>query len=140
MGIHYKNPPFSSDQWKEMMRDTAKKMSAKTKPVSISSILKGFKGMQYVWREMEEELREALLNGVVQMCKEGTRNAREIANSMLYLGDLEVDWKEDVKERGKQILMDLKKNNITEGFTEQALSNTLLGLVASSFLSYSLCF
>ncbi len=122
MRVNYRSLP--KDLWSIMMNDVRKKMQSKIKPVSLSSLCKGWKSMGYKCKDMDEELKEAVLRAVVDLCRD-ERNGREIANVILYLGDMEADWEEDMKEKQKDILEGIAK--ASKGFKAQELSNALLG-------------
>ncbi len=122
MGVNYRSLP--EDLWSMMMDDLGKKMQRKVLPVSLSSLCKGWKGMGYKYKDMGEELKEAVLRAVVDLCRD-ERNVREIANVMLYLGDMEAVWEEDMKDKQKDILEGIAM--ASKSFNAQGLSNTLLG-------------
>ena len=122
MSVNYRSLP--KDLWSMMMDDVRKKMQSKIKPVSLSSLCKGWKDMGYMYKDMGEELKEAVLRAVVDLCRDG-RDVRGIANVILYLGDMEADWEEDMKDKQKDILEGIAK--AIKSFSAQGLSNTLLG-------------
>ena len=107
-----------------MMDDLRKKMQRKILPVSLSSLCKGWKGIGYKCKDMDEGLKEAVLRAVVDLCRD-ERNGRQIANVIYYLGDMEADWGKDMKEKQKDILEGIAKAG--KGFNAQGLANTLLG-------------
>ncbi len=80
--------------------------------------------MEYKWRDMEDELREVVLKAVVDLCRDA-RNVREIANVILYLGDMEADWDEDMKGKQEEILGGIAK--VSQSFNGQGLCNILVG-------------
>ncbi len=122
MGVNYRSLP--KDLWSMMMDDLRKKMLYKIKPVSLSSLCKGWKSMGYKWKDMEDKLKEAMLRVVVDLCRDG-RDVRGIANVILYLGDMEADWEEDMKDKQKDILEGIASAGMR--LDAQGLSNTLLG-------------
>ncbi len=122
MGVDYKSLP--KGLWSIMMEDLRKKVERKVLPVSLSSLCKGWKDMGYKWRDMEEELREVVLRAVVDLCRDG-RNVREIANVILYLGDMEANWEEDMKGKEKEILGGIGR--VSKSLNAQGLCNLLVG-------------
>ena len=124
MRVNYRSLP--KDLWPIMMDDVRKKMQSQIKLVSLSSLCKGWKDMGYKCKDMEEELKEAVLRAVVDLCRD-ERNGRGIANVIYYLGDMEADWEEDMKDKQKDILEGLINACKSFDFHAQELSNTLLG-------------
>ena len=122
--MNYRSLP--KELWSMMMKDLITKMQNNIKPVGLSSLLKGWKCMGYKCKDMEKELKEAVLRAVVDLCRD-ERNMREIANVMLYLGVMEADWEEDMKggEREREILEGIGK--ASKSLKALQLSNTLLG-------------
>lgn len=109
-----------------MMKDLARKF-VKIRPASLSSVLKGMKGMNCDWRELDADLRRAILKAVAELCRNDREmKGREIANAILYLGDLAVDWAVDVDINiQKQIVGGIRTSYMD--FTPQAIANILLG-------------
>ncbi len=110
--------------WSMMMDDLIKKMQNRIKPIVFYLMLKGWKGMGYKWKDMEEALKIAVLNAAADICRD-ERNARQISTLALSLGYLQVNWEEDVKGKYEEILdgIALASKNIDS----QGLSNSLLG-------------
>ncbi len=107
-----------------MMEDLTKNLKNDMKPKSLSSLLKGWMGMHYKWRDMNKALKNQVLTAVVQLCERGDF-AREVANSIFYLGGLEVDWNKDMREKHEEILQGL--NQVSMYLNKQELANALLG-------------
>jgi hypothetical protein len=122
MNMNYRSLP--KDLWSMMMDDLRKKMQRKILPVSLSSLCKGWKGIGYKCKDMDEGLKEAVLRAVVDLCQD-TQEARQIANVIFYLGKMEADWEEDMKNKQKDILEGIAK--ASKSFNCQDISNTLLG-------------
>ncbi len=109
MDVDYRSLP--KDLWSMMMDDLRNKMQNRIKPVSLSSYMEG-------------ELKEAVLRAVVDLCQD-PREARQIANVILYLGGMKVIWEKDMLYNQKDILEGIAK--ASKSFNAQELSNTLLG-------------
>ena len=122
MSVNFTSLP--KDLWSMMMDDLRKKMQRKILPVSLSSLCKGWKSMGYKYIDMEGELKEAVLRAVVDLCQD-PREARQIANVILYLGGMKVIWEKDMLYNQKDILEGIAK--ASKSFNAQELSNTLLG-------------
>ncbi len=122
MDVDYRSLP--KDLWSMMMDDLRNKMQNRIKPVSLSSLCKGWKSMGYKYIDMEGELKEAVLRAVVDLCQD-PREARQIANVILYLGGMKVIWEKDMLYNQKDILEGIAK--ASKSFNAQELSNTLLG-------------
>lgn len=122
LNIHYRT--LSVELWKKMIDDMIKKME-KVNAVGLSSMFKGWRGMQYKWRDMDHNLKASVLDAFSRFCKNGEED-QLIANVLLYLGDLEADWKDDQLQRVKgDILHGLLV--ASKNFIPQELSNALIG-------------
>lgn len=106
------------------MEDTAKKMADGIRPKSLSSILKGWKLLQYHFDDMEENLKEAVTNAVAELCRD-EKATRQMANVILYLGEMKTDWVIDLKNKNKEILQGIKA--ASDKLNNAELSNLLLG-------------
>lgn len=121
---HFDYKSFPKEDWAMMMEDLTENLKNDIKPKSLSSLLKGWMGMHYKWRDMDKILKDEILTAVAQLCQCGDF-AREVANSILYLGGLEVAWNKDMKEKQEEILQGLYQ--VSMHLNKQELANALLG-------------
>lgn len=108
-----------------MMNDLVTKFT-KIRPASLSSLLKGLKGMNCKWKDLNEDLQKVILKAVAELCRsEREMNGRGIANAILYLGSLELQWNDHIdKNIQKQIMGGIRTYM---DFTNQAIANILVG-------------
>lgn len=107
-----------------MINDMIKKME-KVNAVGLSSMFKGWRGMQYKWRDMDPNLKTSVLDVFSRFCKEGEED-QLIANVLLYLGDLEADWKDEQLQKVKDAIL-YGLSVASKNFIPQELSNALIG-------------
>ena len=124
MGVHHRSLP--KGLWPMMMKDLTKKMQNKIKPLSLSSLLNGWREMGYKFTDMEEELKETVVRAVVDLCRD-ERNIKAIANVILYIGDMEADWEKDIKGKQREISEAIAKYVRSIHCHGRSLSIILLG-------------
>jgi len=123
LSIHYRDVP--TQLWTLMMNDMTKCINL-VKPASLGSTLKGWYRMKYYWRDMSPALQHATLEAISKSLK-NNRDSQGISNILLYLGDLGVDWNQNLTDvLQKELLNALRLQ--CKYFNEQGISNSLLGL------------
>jgi hypothetical protein len=93
------------------------------KPVNLSAMLKGLKGMRVTWGDLDLKLQDGVMQSIAKLCEEG-KHHRDLSNAISYLGHLRVNWTKDVPCKSQ--LYDYLKRSLRD-LEGNLLAQTLFG-------------